>query len=198
MKLSTIAAVTAGSLLFASTAQAGTVVQSYGDSYSNSKSVTDTNNVTVLKIREKGYASDSTTGGLSDPNRCIGLDCSPSDNSVSFLELTYNKTDLVIKTTGQNITNTAVQSCFSGSDVNGLGNQEGRSSIVASNSGYSNTDVSGTVVNKTKTWSQSQGDNNEIGYAYKFEKSKTNVDESTYTTFSGGSTILTFTSSIGL
>ena len=50
MKLSTIATTIAGSLLLASTAQAGTVVQTYGDSYSNSKSVTDTNNVTVLKM----------------------------------------------------------------------------------------------------------------------------------------------------
>lgn len=202
MKLSTIAttiaAVTAGSLLLASTAQAGTVVQTYGDSYSNSKSVTDTNNVTVLKIRERGYSTDATTGGLSDPNRCQGLPCSPTDNDSSFVEVSYKKTDLVIATTGQNITNTAVQSCFSGGDVNGLSYKEGRSSTVASNSGYSNTDVSGTVVDITKTWSKSTNGAAENGYAYKFEKSTTSVNESTDTIFSGGSTTITFTSSIGL
>lgn len=197
MKLATIATAVAATLFISATASAGTVVRSYGDSYSNSKSVTDTNNTTVLKIRERGYATDATTGGLSDPNRCQGLACSPADNNSSFVEVSYSKTDLVINTTGQNITNTAVESCFSGGNVNGLAYQEGWSNSTSSNSGYSNTDVSGTVVDITKTWSKSTGDNAEQGYAYKFEKSSTTVDESTHTTFSGGNTVITFTSSIG-
>ena len=178
-------------------AEAASYSRSYGDSWGNAVSMSKSNNITNRHIIEKSFVTDTGTGGLNDQSNCTGVDCGAADNVASFTEESVIKTDLTINdnTVSQNTSST--KACFSTVDMNGLAASEGWSISDSAYEAEVHSLVSGTVNGVTKTWTESGNGGAEYGSVFKKDTFTTNISENNQTIATGGSHVVTFTSSIG-
>ena len=177
--------------------EAASYSRSYGDSWGNAVTMSKSNNVTVRNIVEKSFATDTGTGGLNDNSHCTGVNCGAADNVASFTEQSVIRTDLTINdnTVSQNTSST--KACFSTIDMNGLSASEGWSISDSAYEAEVHSLVAGTVTGTTKTWTTSGNGGAEYGEVFKKDTYTTNISENNQTQATGGSHVVTFTSSIG-